>query len=371
LSRCRGAPVAAVLALGLMALPAPSQGAPLQPAEPRGCSIRGEVTLSSKIGCRLDPVEARVTLRPRCTPSLDSATPFRSVHLTVPLPGPLEPIGRGPDGPANGGGALEWHFSFTTDRPAQDVFTATQRLRSPLAGTYVLGEGAQVWLEDSQGRTVDGTVDTATLTIGDCVPISGARLHLPVAHRPTCIPLRQPADIVLALDLSSSVGPTGLADAGRWAQAFLDSVDLSRDRVAVVGFAERAQLLAPLTNDHSRIEQSLARLTLAPGTRIERAIELAVAELSGERGRMDRRRMVAIISDGVQTGSGGPQAVMEAAQRARLRGIAILTVALGTGPDRKLLAAISADPAHSLYAPTADDLQRAYRELADVAACAQ
>lgn len=370
-STARRVLLAGVIVVSVLPAPGPSRGVAHQAQNQGTCSVRGEITLSSKIACLLEPVEARIALHPICAGAIGNPPPFRSLHVLVQLPEPIEPVGRPPDGSWDSKTTLEWRFDVSADVALRDVITATQRIRSSRPGIFSVGRDAQVWLEDSEGHTVDGTLIPATLTVRGCAPPAGAQVLLPLAYRPSCVPSPQPADIVLAMDRSTSVGATGLADAGRWARAFLDSVDVSRDRVAVIGFAERAALLAPLTSDRAGLEQALDRLSLAPGTRIERAIDLAVAELAGDRARPGRRRMVAIISDGVQTGPGGAQVVLEAAQRARLRGVAILTVALGTVPDRKLLSAVSADPARNLYAPTVDDLQRAYRELADVAACAQ
>ena len=76
-------------------------------------------------------------------------------------------------------------------------------------------------------------------------------------------------DVALVLDSSQSMAGPKLAAALAAAQAFVDLVDLPRDRVAVVSFHGRARLESGLTGSRSLLELALAAPQTGQGTRID------------------------------------------------------------------------------------------------------
>jgi Mg-chelatase subunit ChlD len=166
------------------------------------------------------------------------------------------------------------------------------------------------------------------------------------------------------------VGETGLGEAARHVRGVLDALDLSRDRIGLVAFDQRAAVLAPLGSDRAAVEAALSALVAAPGTRLERAIRTATAELIGPRASPNRRVMV-LVTDGVQVGPGDDTVVLTAAGEAREQGVTILSLALGPHPNRGLLDAVGGEPGRTVSAGTKGDPAAAYQALADAAACAR
>ncbi len=337
------------------------------------CLASARIEASPKLVCPLEPVDLRLELRASCPEEAGGPAEVRSLHIAWSLPDgilPADSAGGGSVGPPAATAPLTWRF----DRPPTSGITVNHTVRPIRPGNYALGTRLQVRIEDSLGRVVTHLVaagdDRASLSVsGPCAPGKGASLFLPRVSQPRCEPSPQAADIVLLVDRSGSIGPGGLADAGRQAAAFFDGLNLGRDRVAVIAFDQRAELLAPLGSDRAGLERALNRLTLGPGTALDRAIDAGVAHL-GLHGLPDRRRVLVLLSDGVQTGPRGPDFAIRAADVARGQGIAILTVALGPAPDRALLQRISSAPDYAINAPDTRDLGRAFRELAEVAVCA-
>jgi hypothetical protein len=76
-----------------------------------------------------------------------------------------------------------------------------------------------------------------------------------------------------------------------------------------------------------------------------------------------------LVTDGVQLGPGGDDVVLAEAAAARAQGVGILSLALGPRPDLKLLDALAGAPGRTVPAYPATGLARAYRQLAETAAC--
>jgi hypothetical protein len=91
----------------------------------------------------------------------------------------------------------------------------------------------------------------------------------------------------------------------------------------------------------------------------------------GPRSSPGRRRVLALVTDGVQTGPVGPEAVVDTARDARARGVFIVTLALGRAPNRPLLSAISSGSPDTIGATDAAELAQAFRDLAGATLCAR
>jgi Ca-activated chloride channel family protein len=152
-------------------------------------------------------------------------------------------------------------------------------------------------------------------------------------HATVSVP-REEATVILALDTSLSmrakdVRPTRLAAARGAARAFLDKIP-KKFRVGVVGFAGRAAIALPPTDDRLLARQALNSLRPGEGTALGDAVSLGV-----QLGRRQRAKdgtvpptAILVISDGANmSGRTTPDA---AAQQARSFHIPVYAIVVGT-----------------------------------------
>jgi Ca-activated chloride channel family protein len=164
--------------------------------------------------------------------------------------------------------------------------------------------------------------------------------------------LEQSATVVLVIDTSTSmlaedVAPNRLNAAQNAAMQFSREVPDSW-RIAVVGFAADASVVAAPTTERVRVLEGIAALVPSMGTATGDALDLAIdVGRSGSAERMQAaiaerdnfaepsKALIVLLSDGAQTAGG--VAWRDAALRAATLGIPVYTVALGT-PDGTILA---------------------------------
>lgn len=195
-------------------------------------------------------------------------------------------------------------------------------------------------------------------------------IFLPFAVRSACARETMPLDVVLAIDVSSSMAGAKLGAAAAAARTFVRALELEsgRDRAAIVAFDERAVIASRLTSDPVALDAALDGLSAGLGTRIDRALDAASHAL----GRAEERRpgaagAIILLSDGAH---GGPSAdVRLAAESARaITGAAIWTIGLGTEADAALLRDV-ADPGAYRFAPDAAALEAVYSALTEEVGC--
>jgi Ca-activated chloride channel homolog len=145
---------------------------------------------------------------------------------------------------------------------------------------------------------------------------------------------REEATAILVLDTSLSMGaqdvhPSRLDAARNEARAFLDKLP-EKYRVAVVGFAGRAYVALPPTDDRDLAVTALKSLHTAEGTSLGDAIALATRIARRQRASDGTQPPAAIlvISDGAQlSGRTSPET---AATRARAAHIPVYSILVGT-----------------------------------------
>jgi hypothetical protein len=319
--------------------------------------VEGEVALATKLVCPSRDVSMAIHVRPNC-PNVGnpSGAPLgiRALRIFDPLPEGIELTS--PDGATGTSdqSPAAWvvQFSAAERLAATRGISLTYEIRATRPGSFAIGTGARVEVEDEAGRLSSGALSPATLVVSDACPPTRTerRLFLPLVQSPLCPPSAAPIDLVLAIDRSSGMGPDGRVAAANAARTLLAQLRPTRDRVAVLTFAHAVRRPVPLGADLAAAERALDTLLPAPGTRIDRVLREAVAELDAHR-TPGRRRVIALLSDGIQTGPDGSTEVLAAASEARERGIVIMTVAVGLRPDHTLLRAISGDPTRSVSAP--------------------
>jgi len=230
------------------------------------------------------------------------------------------------------------------------------------------------------------------------VGLTALLLGLARPHAMVPVP-REDASVVLILDTSGSmratdVTPSRMEAAQGAARTFVDQLP-PRFQVGLVSFASEAQVLAQPTVDRVAVDEAIEGLrpegATAMGDAVVEALGLtdsAGGTGGGSGGRsggkaQENRPLSAILllSDGANTS--GEVEPLDAAQRARKRGVPVYTIALGTpggvveAPDANgvmRLVPVPPDPetlqgiaevtdAQSFTAPTEDDLQAIYEHL--------
>jgi len=126
--------------------------------------------------------------------------------------------------------------------------------------------------------------------------------------------LRQvPVDVVLMVDSSSSVAKN-LDDFRRAAEGFADRLEAD-DRISLIKFDDRIELLLDWTKSRFQLQRALTRIEPGMFTRFNDALYLASKEQFGN--SVKSRRAVIVLSDGIDNGRGN--STLEAALQALIR----------------------------------------------------
>jgi Mg-chelatase subunit ChlD len=207
-------------------------------------------------------------------------------------------------------------------------------------------------------------------------PIPPEPLFLPIAVHQVCKPEAFHADVALVMDTSSSMkwpsseGSTRskLDVAVEAAHTFVDLLTLPGDQATIVSFNREAEVVQALTGDQAALHAGLDRLEPKVGTRIDRGIEAATTELTSERAIAENNQVMILLTDG-RSSSVEDSVVREKADEAKVAGITIYTIGLGDDVDEELLREIATYPEYAFLAPTAEELEQIYRDIAYTLEC--
>jgi VWFA-related protein len=146
-----------------------------------------------------------------------------------------------------------------------------------------------VTVRDASGRLV------SDLTRNDFRVFENERMQ-PLSD----LALRQvPVDVVLMVDASSSVA-ANIDDFRRAAEGFATKLD-SDDRISLIKFDDRIELLQDWTKSRFQLHRALGRIEPGMFTRFNDALLLASRE---QFGATKSRRAVIVLSDGIDSGRG-------------------------------------------------------------------
>ena len=141
--------------------------------------------------------------------------------------------------------------------------------------------------------------------------------------------LRQvPVDVVLMVDASSSVA-SNLDDFRRAAQGFAARLQAD-DRISLIKFDDRVELLQDWTKSRFQLQRALNRIEPGMFTRFNDALMLASKEQFGAVTKS--RRAVIVLSDGIDNGRG--TSTLEAALQALIRAQVTVYVVANTEISR-------------------------------------
>ena len=138
---------------------------------------------------------------------------------------------------------------------------------------------------------------------------------------------RVPVDVALLVDSSSSVA-ANFEDFRRAAEEFASRLD-AEDRISLIKFDDRVELLLDWTQSRLQLRRALRRLTTGVFTRFNDALLLAARE---QFGKGSRRHALVVLSDGIDSGRGN--ATLEAALRKLLQSQVAVYVISNTGIER-------------------------------------
>lgn len=144
---------------------------------------------------------------------------------------------------------------------------------------------------------------------------------------------------------------------------FIDNLH-DQDKIGLVSFSSGVTLDSPLTFDKVAVKTAVN--TLAPGgtTNMAGGIRKAREELLGENGRADSPKAMIIVSDGYPD---NPALAIQEADAAKSAGIRIITIGYDIepgSPEEQLMKQIASAPADYHLAPSSDELEAIYADIA-------
>lgn len=186
---------------------------------------------------------------------------------------------------------------------------------------------------------------------------------------PTCA---VPLDVMAVLDGSSSIAPSDFALMQQFAKDLSAHFDISPANVheGVVQFSSQGdgRIEIGLSDDPAAIAAAIDAMTQLAGiTDIEEGITIGQSELDAN-GRPGVPHVMIVLTDGVQTDEGDPEAAANAARNA---GTEVFAVGVGPFIDQAELNAIASDPdaEHVFLVTDFADLQNVLDAIAN-AVCA-
>jgi Ca-activated chloride channel family protein len=180
-----------------------------------------------------------------------------------------------------------------------------------------------------------------------------------------------PLTIVLAIDASESVFGDERLERNA-AKHFVNALLRSQDQLDLMDFADTVRELVPFTNDKKEIERGLSDMQHGDSTALYNAIYLGSQRLSSMPEANGERRVMMLITDGVDTVKGEqyPQAV-EAAQRAGAMVYSIIIVPVeadagrNTGGEHALIQMANDTGGKYYYVEDPKDLEPAFAHVSD------
>ncbi len=253
--------------------------------------------------------------------------------------------------------------------PLQITVQAVDSARFPRVSAYVT-------VADSRGIPIDGLTAGAFTLSEDGQPVPENRVVVSPSERPD-----RPISLVLALDISNSLGEAGVAGVRSAALAMLDNLPpQAGDRIALLSFGnanERSITVEQdFTNDRARLRDIVSKLSIGPEnayTAFWGAAHEALALLEADpQAAASRRRAVIILTDGVDNSAAGAQFLPENTQRtpeeviayAQRLGVPIYPISFGDQTDVAALEQLAAATQGVSYiSATPRDLELAFADV--------
>jgi Ca-activated chloride channel homolog len=175
--------------------------------------------------------------------------------------------------------------------------------------------------------------------------------------------LRQvPVDVILMVDASSSVA-ANLDDFRRAAEQFAAQLD-PKDRISLIKFDDRVQLLQEWTQSRFQLHRALNRIEPGMFTRLNDALVLAARQ---QFGNTQSRRAIILLSDGVDSGRGATTAeeALEAVLNAQVSVYVVSNGEISRAEKKAQLDSLLNSDSVSFNQIRIDDLREGLRALDD------
>ena len=211
---------------------------------------------------------------------------------------------------------------------------------------------AHLTVIDDKGMPVLNVPPEAVSITEDGLPVS--KLHLS-----PLVATQEPVAVTLVIDVSQSMAGKPLESARNAASSFIDEIG-ANDTAAIIAFDGQLSTVSSFTSDKVSLKNALGSLVVGPNTALFDAV---VGSIEATRQAPTDHRVIILLTDGQDTNSKqSRESALKAAATAR---IPIYTIGLGSSLDRQVLEQIaSTTGGRSLYAPSSEDLQSAYKGLA-------
>jgi len=173
--------------------------------------------------------------------------------------------------------------------------------------------------------------------------------------------LRQvPVDVILMVDASSSVA-ANLDDFRRAAEQFAAKLDV-KDRISLIKFDDRIELLQDWTQSRFQLHRALNRIKPGIFTRFYDALLLAARE---QFGRTQSRRAIIVLSDGIDSGRGTTSAerALQAILNAEVSVYVVSNTEISRATKRAQLNALLNSDSVSFNQVRIEDLREGLRAL--------
>lgn len=211
--------------------------------------------------------------------------------------------------------------------------------------------------------TVSSTVSPAEITIFDDYATLNTTLDFrSMSQCPAQPGERQPLDIVLVIDHSSSMNDNNNMDAARQAaQGFVKQIDTTQDQIGIVIFNQQATELLPLSQDQTTLINKIGSIQANDGTDISQGLIVGQQTLSSAKANPKARKIIILLSDG-----GNDQQSLNApatAHNAKNAGIRVITIGLANS-NNSLLQQVASQPSDFYPAPDAAQLTTIYTNIA-------
>jgi uncharacterized protein YegL len=224
-----------------------------------------------------------------------------------------------------------------------------------------------------------------TLPICSQLPVGGYCTGGPTAvptpyGQPTPTPIAcgkiQPADVILALDVSGSMKGDKITNALKSAKSFIALLKSDpTNRFSLVSFSTTAKLQLGLTDNSDSINQAIDSLKIESKTCVRCGLDAADKELFAN-GRADAKKIVILLTDGKANVSGdtqvsAEQAALNVVKNSKTQGLTVYPIGIGYDVNPSFLQQL-ATMSNGVYyfAPTAiqinDQFALIYKTVSDV-----
>jgi len=209
---------------------------------------------------------------------------------------------------------------------------------------------------DAKGRPVPGLTNNSFTATVDGQPAAIEGLQSVVDSQVSL-------SVVLAVDASGSMAGAPLSAAQSAAAEFADGLS-PQDLVAVLAFSDGVTIVQEPTSDKAAVIGALRNLDAAGDTALFEATSRATAEALES---ASPRRVIILLSDGVDYGGKSTVTRDDSIATARAAGVPVYTIALGADVDKAYLSELAqATGARFLETPSPEGLSQLYADIGAV-----